>query len=511
MPASKIALAPQKLGKLIYLDKSCPIGLALKRTTDSPTPLNSTEVLNEIKWRSYFGLIDVYQSLAGTSLASYPQPNPYDALREMKRAQWMKGQVLNERVLKKVRCILDHAYRHVPYYRRLYKSLGLDPDQLSNLDDFGRFPVVTKEDMRGAGDQALADNLDRSRLFAHATSGSTGNPFKFHLDFHWRRLASKWLLDSYLGARPQTRYFRITDLNSPEPQPSSDCGTNKTLTRRLQALLKLVDPEQHPFEILYSDIAQELPEVAARLRKFNPKYGAGTPTKLMIFSEVLSRQHVEMPKLQALISGAETLLETERKRFEERFDAPVFSRYGSREFYGAVAGECEYHVGLHVNLDLVLVEIVKDNGEPCSYGETGNIVITDYYNRSMPFVRYKTGDTGSLEAGCNCGRGFPMLGNLIGRTSEWVLNKDNRKIPLLSICRHGEVLGGQVRSFQFRQTAPGRLTMYLVPEPGWNESILKERMSWIGSVNGIELDYEVVEQVRSTPSGKRTLILPASP
>jgi len=69
------------------------------------------------------------------------------------------------------------------------------------------------------------------------------------------------------------------------------------------------------------------------------------------------------------------------------------------------------------------------------------------------------------------------------------------------------VLGGQVQAFQFRQTAPGRLTMYLVPEPGWNESFVKERMTAIGLLNGIALDYEIVEQVKPSPSGKRTLLL----
>jgi len=489
------------------LGESRPTDPAPNRAIGSPRPLDPAAILNEICWRGYFSVLGLRQALTGTPVASYPQPNPYDVLSEMKRAQWMKEELLNRRVLKKVRGIVTHAYRHVPYYSRLYKSLGLHPDQLSTLDELRSFPVVTKEDLRAAGNQALADDTDSTRVSVHATSGSTGTPFQFYLDAHcwWRRLASKWLLDSYFGARPQSRYFRI--LNVPAPPESANRGAS--FRDRLRAFLGLVSLDRD-YAFPYSEITEEkLPQLAARLRKLKPKYGAATPTQLLLFSEVLSRRYVQMPRVQALISGTETLLDTERRRFEEVFDAPVFNRYGSREFYGAVAGECEYHVGLHVNLDLVLVEVVRDNGEPCSHGEVGSIVITDFYNRCMPFVRYNIGDNGSLESACDCGRSFPMIGRLIGRSSEWVLNRDNTKIPLASL-RIPEVLAGQVRSFQFEQTAPGRLTMYLVPQPGWNEPLVRDKMTSVGLANGVELDYEIVEQVKPAPSGKRTLILPSA-
>jgi phenylacetate-CoA ligase len=161
---------------------------------------------------------------------------------------------------------------------------------------------------------------------------------------------------------------------------------------------------------------------------------------------------------------------------------------------------------MHVNLDLVLVEVVDDNNTPCSSGEVGNIVITDFWNRSMPFIRYKLGDIGSLESNCTCGRTFPMLGKVIGRANELVMNKYGIKVPVISLYV-SEELAEHVLNFQFKQTKPGHLTMFIVPRKGWNEYVAKERMIKIGRLNGIDFEFEIVDKVTSFPSGKRRLLV----
>jgi phenylacetate-CoA ligase len=45
-----------------------------------------------------------------------------------------------------------------------------------------------------------------------------------------------------------------------------------------------------------------------------------------------------------------------------------------------------------------MLEIVDDEGSVLEDGSSGSILITDLHNRALPFIRYRIGDMGSLEA-----------------------------------------------------------------------------------------------------------------
>ena len=436
----------------------------------------------------------------------------------MMKVQWMSKEELNKRVFNNLKKILEHSYRHVPVYKNLYKDLKVHPDQLITLDDLGKFPIITKEQLRLAGEKALADNIDKSQMSSHATSGSTAFPLKFYHDFDWgmRRVASKWLFDSYFGARPQSRYFSILF----DPPFKNNIGNDNFFIDKISKILHSLtislksDRISHVQEYSVSYLEfDRISEIVKDLIEFKPEYGYGAPSLLQLFLNAINEKKIKIPKMKAIVSSIETLLEAERRKFEEEFECPIFNRYGSRELYGAVAGECEYHSGLHVNSELFMIEIVDDNNEPCSMGEVGNIILTDFYNKSMPFIRYKIGDIGLLESECNCGRSFPLLGKLIGRTSEFAINKNGEKIPLIGLFHSLDEtimdlrFAESISQFQFKQIKPGHLEIYIVPSNNWNEDLVKEKMNDLGKINGIEFVFKIVEKITSFPSGKRQILL----
>src|SRR5436190_16792795 len=49
--------------------------------------------------------------------------------------------------------ILRHAYEHVPYYRRLFDSRGLSPEDIRSPADLPRLPILTKEIIRRHRDE----------------------------------------------------------------------------------------------------------------------------------------------------------------------------------------------------------------------------------------------------------------------------------------------------------------------------------------------------------------------
>jgi len=46
----------------------------------------------------------------------------------------------------------------------------------------------------------------------------------------------------------------------------------------------------------------------------------------------------------------------------------------------------------HVSADLVLVELVDDDGTPVPPGEEGRVVVTPFYGYATPLIRYDLGD-----------------------------------------------------------------------------------------------------------------------
>jgi phenylacetate-CoA ligase len=106
-----------------------------------------------------------------------------------------------------------------------------------------------------------------------------------------------------------------------------------------------------------------------------------------------------------------------RQAIEQAFGCRVHDRYASAES-GFIAFECAAG-GIHVASESHLVEIVRADGRPAQPGESGDVLITTFRSRTMPLVRYRLGDVAVAPDGrpCPCGRGLPLLGELVGRSN----------------------------------------------------------------------------------------------
>src|SRR5262249_59422821 len=82
-----------------------------------------------------------------------------------------------------LRILVDHATRHVPYYRQLFAQAGLNPRDLRSPVDLARVPISTKSDLRTRYPvDTTADNIPARYRQRMMTSGSTGLPFEFYWD-----------------------------------------------------------------------------------------------------------------------------------------------------------------------------------------------------------------------------------------------------------------------------------------------------------------------------------------
>ncbi|MBR3628847.1 MAG: phenylacetate--CoA ligase family protein, partial [Oscillospiraceae bacterium] len=76
------------------------------------------------------------------------------------------------------------------------------------------------------------------------------------------------------------------------------------------------------------------------------------------------------------------------------------------DIFGACAAHCEYHDGLHIAEDHILVETVDiHTGEILPPGSVGELVYTTLQKKARPLIRFRTGDIGYIDqTPCKCGR-----------------------------------------------------------------------------------------------------------
>ena len=441
-----------------------------------------------------------------------------DSLNEMERVQWSSTHELLARSEAKLALLLKHAVENVPYYRDLYKQRGYKPDQLRTIGDLHALPILSKSDYRALKPDVLcATNVPASLRIERKTSGSTGEPFQFSID---RRalpiiFASHLFYDSWHGFKPFDRYLRIVAPPAAVGPLPDDASTRvrlqRTITSRLQNLYESWTQQKISVWEVNSEGAEN---IWRRIEAFQPKFVMGYTSTLAAIADELLQRNLKLSRpVEGVITIAETLTPNRKRLIEEYFNAPIINRYGLREFGSWSAQSCrESPDRFHINTELVVCEVLRPDGTPCAAGETGRVVLTDLHNFARPFIRYDTGDLAVAVANdCSCGRGFPLLGPIEGRSLDCLRTPSGDEISPAILGHflfvyHDHL--GAVRHYQLVQEAANRVNLLVVPGEGWDEERRTRLRSDLKQLVGeeMEVDVQTVSEIHPEKSGKRPII-----
>lgn len=247
---------------------------------------------------------------------------------------------------------------------------------------------------------------------------------------------------------------------------------------------------------------EDLEKFIALLRRYRPARLKAYAQSAAMFAKYCRDTGADDIRFDSIITSAEVLLPENRPLIEETFHGKVFNRYGCREV-SLIASECEYHTGLHVNADALIVEIDPIPGGP---RDCGRVLITDLYNRSMPLIRYEIGDVArwlSDDAPCPCGRSLPRLENIEGRITDFLRLPTGEMISGPSLA----LLVGQmveIRQAQFVQPAPDEIRLDVIPADGFGSHTVDElrRRLYPYLRNQIRFSVRLVSKIASEASGK---------
>lgn len=420
-------------------------------------------------------------------------------VRDLERTQWCSLEELRERQLTALMALLGTAYENCPYYRSTWDRLGLDPRAVRSVEDFSRWPLLRREDILENRDE-IRTTTPGIKWISKSTGGSSGTPlhFAYNADSDDRRVAASHRGYGWANAGPGTRSVFLWGV---------PLG-HGTLRNRWKDWLHS--------RVLYRrttlntfDLSEEtLPVFLRRFNRAQPDALVAYVNPLFEFARGLERRGLEPHSPRSIVVGAEKLHGFQRETIERVFRAPVFETYGSREFM-LIGAECEHHAGLHLTMEHLLVEVVDDEGRPTPEGEVGNVVVTDLYNIGMPFIRYVTGDRAVAGFGqCACGRGLPLLREVVGRQLDMITTPDGRRVPG-EFFPHLFKDHPAIRRFQVVQDEERGFRVKLVVDETWNgdlqASITELIRRTVGEV--VEFEFELVDEIPLTGAGKLQVVV----
>lgn len=413
-------------------------------------------------------------------------------LADYQRDQWLVPEQIAALQWQRLKRLLEHCHREVPYYQRRWRELGVVPADIRNLDDYAKLPLLTKADIRANFDELQADSW-RGRLLTKATGGSTGEPMRFGYtrESNDRRTAVMWRGYEWAGSRMGRRTLFLWGGAVGEPTRThqlKDAIYNRLFARHVL----------NSFHMTEANMA----EYADAIDRYRPEIIVAYVGPLVRLAQWLIANKRRIWRPQGIIGAAEALHEFQREIIEQAFGAPAFNTYGCREFM-LIAAECEKRHGLHVNADHLVVELHKPQHAP-SDTHTGEVVITDLFNYGMPFLRYANGDmaTAATEA-CSCGRGLPLLSRVDGRVLDAIRTPSGHVLPGEFFPHMLKDVPG-VQRFQLVQRQLDRLDLAIVRGADFDEASLAYIRREVAKVLGdsVALDCRFVDDIPLTPSGK---------
>jgi phenylacetate-CoA ligase len=443
----------------------------------------------ELRFRAYMAAFNRTHWMITRDVEHY-----YETLR---KTQWLSAGEMRELQDEKLKRLVRHAYRNVPYYRRKMQEAKLRPEDIRGQADLFKLPFLTKADIRQhLYFDIMSENHDKGQVLKITTSGSTGEPFvcyadRAQLEVRWAATlrAQEWT--GYRFGDPSVRLWHQT-LGMSRSQAAKERADAILSNRTFIPIFELSDENLSKMIDVVVGVQPILMDGYAEALDFIARYLKTT-----------GRVDVR-PK--ALMSSAQTLPAPSRKLIEEAFGCKVYDKYGSREFSG-IAYECEAHTGHHVVSEAYIVETLKD-GEPVAPGEIGEVVITDLNNFCMPFIRYRIGDLAEAvdnSLPCPCGRGAPRLGAIEGRVQSIIQGADGRYLPGTFFAHYLKEFDHAIKKFQVVQEERDAMTFRVVKGGRYSDDVLEEVLSTFREYLGQEMKItvEFVEEVAMVRTGKR--------
>jgi len=384
-----------------------------------------------------------------------------------------------------LRRLVHHAYNNVPFYRERFDATGVRPEDIQTAEDLQLLPVIRKRELIDEEPHRIRDpSVPATTLVERSTSGSSGVPFRFHVDKSYDQFCKAQFVRPYLSNRRKLFDTALTISRHPPPP--------RKWFQRLGLLDNVVVPSHFAAERMLSEYA-----------RLKPKVVSGYPSAISVLANAISDSpdpH-HLPKI--VFTDSELLTPFVRDKLSQAFHAPVVDIYGTIETEN-IAWQCAHGSAYHYAADCVILETLVD-GRRTKPDEQGVLVCTVLNSLTMPFIRYEIGDLVTLSSqACNCGRTLPLISAIEGREMDQVVLPDGGRVSPMAFLELTSILPGLAREYQIIQESIDDFTVLvnLIRPLDENErrAIVEIGRTFNASAR---VQIESVNCIPREPSGKR--------
>lgn len=406
---------------------------------------------------------------------------------------------------RRLRALLRHAARRSPMFRDLWR--GRDPDRCALAD----LPPLEKS----LGMARFDDWVTDPRVKIRDVEAFIANPANIGKQF-----LGEYILLHTSGSQGQP----VTLLQSRDDvdllyQVQMTRGNVGGDTGVVEAARKLLNPARiamitmkqgfYPTGVTFAFFPKELngfvkrlwmshtdPDLIAKLNDFSPTNLTAYASVLLELAEAFEAGRLRLPHLKQLVNNSELLTDSARERLQHVFGVPVMNNYAAGECMHLSVG-CPTDLGVHINADWAILEVVDAAGQPVPPGTRGaKVYVTNLSNRIQPIVRYVINDAVTwATTPCRCGSQLPRLERIEGRGNDslWVLDRTGgwkRLDPM--IIKSNLHYCTDVLDWRVTQAEPGQFLLEVVPVPG--RSVDEARLKQV--ISNALVNYGYADQVR---------------
>jgi phenylacetate-CoA ligase len=307
-----------------------------------------------------------------------------------------------------------------PFYDRLFKKIGFNPNDITSLEDIKNLPFTTKDDLREGWPYGFLAVSKDELVRMHSSSGTTG---RATVIFHTLDDINAW-------TNIVARSMYMTGMRR------SDVFQNMMTYGLFTGGLGFHYGAEKVGALIIPVGAGNSKRQIQLMKDFGTTVIHVIPSYALHLSSVFEEMGVDPindTDLKIAFLGAEPHSEKTREKIEEFYGVKAFNSYGLSEMNGpGVSFECTYKKGMHIWEDNYIVEIIDpDTLKPVPDGEEGELVLTTLMRRGMPILRYRTKDlTRIIPEQCECGRTHRRIERIKGRTDDMLILKGVNIFPI---------------------------------------------------------------------------------
>ena len=383
-------------------------------------------------------------------------------LYQFDQTQWLDPEELFRHQARQLRALFKHAATTVPFYQRRFAEAGIDPDAEVTRETLDRIPPLRRADLQGAGEAINTTALPKShgRIHQVETSGSTGRPVRLNAteinSVFWRACVMRehlWQGRDLTGKLAAIRWVRKGVAMPPDGVRGDSWGPASGAIYPTGPAVLL-------------NIASELEAQVEWLLREDPDFLISFPSNLTALANHCLEKGLRPQKLKQVMTVGEMVTEKVRKACADAWGVPVKDSYSCEET-GYLTIQCPDYDVYHVQSENVLLEVIGDDGRACGPGEVGRVLITSLHNFATPLIRYELGDYAEVGEPCACGRGLPVIKQVLGRKRNRLILPDGRsEFPYLGEHEEFRAITTKVKSFQYIQRSVTMIEkLMVVTEP----------------------------------------------